>query len=105
MGLFSKRKEARENLNRVLSLHGLVIKYVTEMRNGQEYVLGRGGNTAIHHDELIILSSQKTVFRSKVEDTQVSHLMSGDGVVVSGHNLENGGVYHTVTAHFVDFNR
>ena len=105
MGLFAKRKEARENLNRVLSLHGLVIKYVTEMRDGQEYVLGRGGNTAIHHGELIVLSSQKTVFRSKVNETQVSHLMSGDGVVISGRNLENNDTHQVVTAHFVDFNR
>ncbi len=105
MGLFTKRKEAKENLNRVLSMHGLVIKYVTEMREGQEYVLGRGGNTAIHQEELIVLSSQKTVFRSKVNETQISHLMSGDGVVISGNNLENGGVYQTITAHFVDFNR
>lgn len=105
MGLFARRKENRDNLNRVLSLHGLVIRYVTEMREGQEYVLGRGGNTAIHHDELIVLSSQKTIFRGKVEQTQVSHLMSGDGVVISGPNIENGGVSQTITAHFVDYNR
>ena len=105
MGLFAKRKEAKANLDRVLSLHGLVIRYVTEMRNGQEYVLGKDGNTAIHKDELIILSSNKTVFRSKIEDTRVSHLMSGDGVIVSGNNLENGCSYQSITVHFVDFNR
>ena len=103
MGLFARRKAAKENLRRVLAMHGLVIRYVTEIRDGQEYVLGRGGNTSIHRGEFILLSSGKTLFRSKVEDTQVSHLMSGDGVIIAGHNLENDGAYQTVTAHFVEY--
>lgn len=103
MGLFSRSKARKQNEARVLALHGKIIRYVTERVNGEELVLGRGGSTAVHNGQLIVLSSKEIVFRSLARETTVTYLMSGDGVTLTGANLERGGEVHTVTAFFVDY--
>ena len=64
-------------------------------------VIGRGGNLSIHGDELLVFSSGEILLRAKVEELDVSELMSGDGVILTAPNLEEGGRVRTMTAHYV----
>ena len=52
---------------RAAELHGQVIRYVTEQRNDNEDVIGRGGALAVSGDEFIVDSSGDTLFRCKVD--------------------------------------
>ena len=112
MSFFSrifKKKERTESyafrLERAKELHGQAVKYVTEHRNGNEDVVGRGGAMCIHGDEFIVDSSGERLFSCKIKDLEASYLMSGDGVIIKGPNLLNGGVYRTVTVHFVYYRK
>lgn len=48
MGTFFQRKRLQsQNKKRALALHGLTIRYVTEMRDGEELVLGQIGRAHV----------------------------------------------------------
>lgn len=100
--LFGNR-EARENRKRALALHGMTIRYVTTRHGEDELVLGRAGVVSVRADEVIVSSSQKTVFRSPLKGLRISYLMSGDGAILCGADTENGGTVREVTVHFVDY--
>ena len=87
--LFGKSKNPDSyafRLERAKSLHGQVIKYVTEHRDGNEDVIGKGGALCLHGDEFIVDSSGDRLFSCNVRDLEASNLMSGDGVVIKGPN-------------------
>ena len=83
------------------SLHGLAIRYVTERRDGQDEVIGRGGSLSVRGDEFLVFSSSDVIFRARVSELDASNLLSGDGVVLTAPNLEDGGKVHSVIAYFV----
>ncbi len=112
MSFFSKLFRLDKNvnsyafrLNRARSLHGQVIKYVTENRNGNDDVIGRGGSLALHGEEFIVDSSGDRLFSCNVRDLEASNLMSGDGVVIKGPDSLRGGVERTITVHFVYYRK
>ena len=88
-------------LQRARELHGQVIKYVTENRNGNEDVIGMGGALAVHGDNFIVDSSGDRVFMCEIRHLDASWLMSGDGVIIKGPNLLEGGKLRIITVHFV----
>ena len=90
---------------RILRLHGLVIRYVTERVDDGENVVGRGGNISVRDDELILLTSGDILFRAMIDDIEVSNLMSGDGVVITGPNTVEGGKHRSLIAHFVYYRK
>ena len=90
---------------RAAELHGQVIRYVTEQRNDNEDVIGRGGALAVSGDEFIVDSSGDTLFRCKVDLLEAAYLMSGDGVIVTGPKLLEGGKMRTITVHFVYYRK
>ena len=92
-------------LARAKSLHGQVIKYVTENRNGNEDVIGRGGSLCLHGEDFIVDSSGERLFSCNVRDLEASNLMSGDGVVIKGPDMLNGGRLRTITVHFVYYRK
>ena len=92
-------------LERARSLHGQVIKYVTEHRNDNEDVIGRGGALAVHGDTFIVDSSGERLFVCNIKDLEASNLMSGDGVVIKGPNLLENGKMRTITVHFVYYRK
>ena len=92
-------------LERARSLHGTSIKYVTENRDGNEDVIGRGGALALHGDTFIVDSSGERVFCCAVKDLEASNLMSGDGVVIKGPDKLNGDKLRTITVHFVYYRK
>ena len=87
------------------ALHGLPVKYVTEHRNDNEDVVGRGGHLTVYGDELILDTSGDTIFRADVRYLDVSNLMSGDGVILKGPNLLEDGKERTLTVHFVYYRK
>ena len=91
-------------LERAKSLHGQPVKYVTEHRNGNEDVIGRGGAMCLHGEEFIVDSSGERVFSCNVRDLEASNLMSGDGVVIKGPDSLSGKV-RTITVHFVYYRK
>lgn len=102
-GLFSKKKDAQsktERRKKAQELHGQLIRYVTERRDGNDDVVGRGGNLSVRNNELIVFSSADIIFRGNIDDLRISTLMSGDGVVISGYNLVDG-KEHEIIAYYV----
>ena len=106
--LFGRSKDENSysfRLERARSLHGQVIKYVTENRDGNEDVVGRGGSLCLHGDEFIVDSSGERLFSCNVRDLEASNLMSGDGVVIKGPDAQNGHCMRTITVHFVYYRK
>ena len=100
--IFCRKENSRAyRRERAARLHGLVIRYVTERHGDNEDVIGRGGNLSIHKDELLVFSSGEILLRAKVDELDVSELMSGDGVILTAPNLEEDGRVRTMTAHYV----
>ena len=92
-------------LERARALHGEAVKYVTEHRNGNEDVIGRGGALCLKGDDFIVDSSGDRLFICKVKDLEASNLMSGDGVVIKGPNSLEDGKVRTITVHFVYYRK
>ena len=112
MSFFSrifKKKDKHESysfrLERAKELHGQAVKYITEHRNGNEDVVGRGGAMCIHGDEFIVDSSGDRLFVCKIKELEASYLMSGDGVIIKGPNLLDGGAMRVITVHFVYYRK
>ena len=85
---------------RAKAINGKAIKYVTERIDNVDEVVGRAGAINIKGDELIVLSSFDIEFRCKIEDLSANDLMSLDGVVLSGHDLEHDGRFRTIIAYY-----
>ena len=111
MGLFKRltksknpdsKKFKREMAYAVCGQH---IKYVTEKKDDVDEVIGRNGGLNIRNDEFIVYASAKVVFRCRIDELQIWELLSRDGVVLTGPDLENGGVERTVIAYYVYYRR
>ena len=111
MGLFKRltksknpdsKKFKREMAYAVCGQH---IKYVTEKINGVDEVIGRNGGLNIRNDEFIVYASADVVFRCRIDDLQIWELLSKDGVVLTGPDLEHGGVERTVIAFYVYYRK
>ncbi len=98
-GTLAKRREM------AAALHGLPVRYVTEWRDNNEDVVGRGGYLTLKGDELLVDSSGDVIFRCAVRDLDISHLMSGDGVILRGPNMLDDGRERTITVHFVYYRK
>ena len=96
-----RKKQASANAKRAAELHGQVIKYVTEREDGNDNVVGRGGSISVRDGQLLLFSSEKILFRADVDSLEASYLLSGDGVVLTAKNLEDGGREHSYIAYFV----
>lgn len=112
MSIFSKLFGKSKNedsyavkLERAMALHGQVVRYVTERRNDNDDVVGRGGALTVKDDTFIIDSSGDRLFVCKIADMEASTLMSGDGVIIRGPNLLEDGKFRTLTVHFVYYRK
>ena len=111
MSIFAKLFKSKDQnsyrfrLERARELHGQVVKYVTENRNGNEDVVGRGGSMAVHGDNFIIDTSGDRLFMCDIASLEASYLMSGDGVIIKGKNKLEGGKERIITAHFVYYRK
>ncbi len=111
MGLFDKFKKKKDPNSKqfrremAASISGRHIRYVTEKRDGIEEVIGRQGNINVKNDELLVYASGDVVFRAKIDDLQMWELLSKDGIVLTGADLEHDSKERTVIAFYVYFNR
>lgn len=111
MGLFEKlgwRKDPNSpsaRRRRAMEIHGQAIKYVTENVEGNDNVVGRGGSISVRNDELLLFSSDKILLRAAVPTLEASYLLSGDGVVLTAPNLEEGGRERRYVAYFVYYRK
>ncbi len=104
-GVKDKTDSYAFRLSMAKSLHGQSVKYVTEHRNGNEDVIGRGGALAVHEDTFIVDSSGDRLFVCKIAELDVATLMSGDGVIIKGPNMLEDGKMRTITVHFVYYRK
>ena len=104
-GLDKNQNSYSFKLKRARELHGQAVKYVTENRDGNEDVVGRGGAMAVHGDKFIIDASGERLFMCDIAELEASYLMSGDGVIITGPNLLDEGKMRTVTVHFVYYRK
>lgn len=104
-GVKSKPGSYSYRLERAKELHGQPVKYVTEHRNGNEDVIGRGGALTVKDDTFIIDSSGDRLFVCKIAELDTSMLMSGDGVIIKGPNLLENGKFRAITVHFVYYRK
>ena len=115
MGLFKKAfknltksknpdspKYRREMAMQVVGQH---IKYVTEKRDGVDEVIGRNGGLNIRGDEFIVYASANVVFRCRIDELQIWELLSRDGVVLTGPDIDSGGEVRTVIAYYVYYRK
>jgi hypothetical protein len=110
MGLFGKKKNdpnsKKFRWEMARSVEGQHIKYVTEKKDGEvDEVIGRNGGLNIREDEFIVYASAKVLFRCKVDDLQIWELLSKDGVVLTGPDIESGGKERTVVAYYVYYRK
>ena len=107
MGLFSifskkkdpNSKQYRWEMARRMANHH--IRYVTEKINGVDEVIGRDGNSDIRNGELIVFASSNVVFRCLVDQLQAWELLSHDGMVLTGPDIEHGGAVRTIIVYYV----
>ena len=110
MGLFKKKKNDPDSKKfrweMARSVEGQHIKYVTEKKDGEvDEVIGRNGGLNIRGDEFIVYASANVLFRCKVDELQIWELLSKDGVVLTGPDIESGGKVRTVVAHYVYYRK
>ena len=109
MGLFGRKKldpnSKKFRWEMARSVEGQHIKYVTEKNDNVDEVIGRNGGLNIRNDEFIVYASAKVLFRCKVDDLQIWELLSKDGVVLTGPDIENGGRERTVVAYYVYYRK
>lgn len=99
MMLFHKKekKDSRAALRRVDGAH---VKYAAErLPDGTERILGKGGAVSVTGERALILCGGKAVFSCPTGETTCAELMSGDGAVFEGKDLESGRQM-CVTAYF-----
>ena len=82
---------------------GKHIKYVSERQNGIEVVLGKNGSLSIRDGCLLVSAAGQSdlIFRGEITQLKISELMSLDGAVITGPDLEHGGTERTILAYYV----
>lgn len=84
-------------------LDGRFIRYTTERLDSEEIVLGKEGSISYRDGQIIVLSSQKVVFRADIDTLSISELLNLSGVVLVGPDLEHEGKHRTVVAYYVNY--
>jgi len=101
-GISKISKEVKLRRKMAARLHGMHIKYVMErLPDEDDIIVGREGALIKRDGEFIVFASQKDVFRSKIDDTDFSELMSLGGVIITGLDLLSG-TERSVIAHYTD---
>lgn len=103
---FSPKNENSARFRREMAkkLDRRAIKYCSERDgNGEEVIIGKSGMINLRDGELILLSSDKVVFRGRIGEFSASELMSLEGVILEGPDLEQNGKRRRVVAYYTDF--
>ena len=106
-GFFKKRRRSEYPDGKEMAerLNGKHIKYVTERIDDVETVIGRNGGLNIRNEEFIVYASADVIFRCPLDELRASELLSKDGVVLTGPDLEHGGKERTIIAFYVYYRK
>lgn len=98
-------KSARYRRDIATELDGKPIRYVVERtEDGREgNIVGREGALILREGNLLVFASNEVVFRCPVENLAAWRLLSGDGVVLTGPDIEHGGVERSLIVHFTKY--
>ncbi len=102
---FKKKTDSTVGLRREMAkkLHGMHIKYVVErLPDEDDIIIGREGALLLRDKEFLVFSSQHDVFRSVIDETDFSELMSLGGAIISGYDILSG-KERTVVAYYTDW--
>lgn len=84
---------------------GKRIRYVTERTDGEDAVIGREGSLTLRGDELILMADGNVLFRCAPRRTKISELLSLDGVILEGNDLEHDNAYRCVIAYYLYYRK
>ena len=74
---------------------------VKSILDGDDNIVGRNGSIAVVDGRIIIDTSGDRLFSCDIKRVDISWLMSGNGVIISGPNLLEDGKHRALTVHFV----
>ena len=102
MFFFRKKKRSEYPSGKEMAdkLNGKHIKYVTERKNDEDYVIGKEGALIVKGDEFLVFSSADVVFRCYVSELQASELLSLEGVIITAPDIEHGGEIRNIIAYY-----
>lgn len=111
--MFGKKNTQSPKYRRKMAekITGYPIQYVTEHTQSAEpdvyddVVIGKGGCISLKDDEVLVSSSTENVFRCKVDEMDAWELMSGNGVSITGPDIEHGGRVRTIIVHYVYYRK
>lgn len=100
--LTKSKNENSKNFKRDMANHlnGRAIKYVTERIDNVDSVIGRSGALILKEDELLVYSSADVVFRVKIDQLTASELLSLEGAILTGPDIEHDNKIRTVIAYY-----
>ena len=105
--VWTKSKMKKRPLRRdfATELDGKPIRYVVERtEDGREgNIVGREGALIIRDGNLLVFASNEVVFRCPVENLAAWRLLSGNGVVLTGPDIEHGGGERSLIVHFTKY--
>ena len=92
MGLFSRKKKKKEAGDLYQRIDKKLLRYVTErdLDTYVESVIGKSGMLNVYGDEIAVYCDGKEVFRSRLADSEVGELMSLEGAVIKGPDIQTG---------------
>lgn len=94
MSIFKSRmsKADRENTQLITRLDGRSVKYVARRDTGDsvESVIGKTGRINTRNGSITIVCDGREVFRCNADDAQCGELLSLDGVVIRGIDVDTG---------------
>lgn len=89
MGLFEKKENSKKHkLAQAEKFNNLVIESVTERIEGEEILIGKSGSISMKDNLFIICCEGKTVFQGNVYEISISELMSRNGIIIRGTDIE-----------------
>ena len=63
-------------------------------------MIGREGALIVKEDQLLVYASADVLMRLCIDEMTASELLSGDGAVLIGNDIEHSGAYRTVIAYY-----
>lgn len=102
----SKNENSRSfRRNLAKQLNGRKLKYVTERVGDEDYVIGKAGSLIRKDKELVVYASDQIVFRAEIDQLQMNELLSLEGIILTGADLEHQSKNRSVIAYYTYYRK
>ena len=81
------------------------LKYVSERVGDEDFVIGHKGMVYVREDELIVAADGGTLFRAKIDTLRMNELLSLEGIILTGCDLENDGHERSIIAYYTYYRK